>query len=156
MAIPQDEPGLEAELRSWGWKGPVWRLRRCMDVPGIEGPVVAFCGIARPEQFFAGLEAAGLQLAGRIVFRDHHRYVAGDVERLLRVASAAGASALVTTLKDEVRLRESGLRSATPADSISERLQFLTVALRIEIEDAEDAMDWLASRLRDAEVRPSV
>jgi len=180
IAIPEDVPGLEAELHSWGWKGQVWRIRRSMDVPGIEGPVVAFCGIARPGQFFAGLEAAGLQLASRIVFKDHHRYVAADVERLQRAAKAAGARALVTTPKDEVRLRESLLRSATPADkgpwspnlstqdvkrmghwnsaadSTREKLQFLTAGLRIEIEDAGTVMNWLSSRLRDSGVRPSV
>ena len=40
-----------------------------MEVLSINGPVVAFCGIARPEQFFAGLDAAGLSLANRIAFR---------------------------------------------------------------------------------------
>ncbi len=28
IAIPADEPELEAELRAWGWDGPVWRLHR--------------------------------------------------------------------------------------------------------------------------------
>ena len=104
IAIPDAEAGLEEELRRWGWKGPLWRVRRRMDVPQVAGPVVAFCGIARPEQFFAGLEAAGLQLAGRIAFRDHHRYSDADMERLYRAARAPGAGALVTTLKDRVRL----------------------------------------------------
>ena len=53
-----------------------------MEVPLIDGAVVAFCGIARPGQFFAGLEAAGLRLAARIAFPDHHRYTAADLARL--------------------------------------------------------------------------
>ncbi len=48
--------------------------------PAIDGPVAAFCGIARPEQFFAGLEAAGLRLAVQIAFPDHHRYTVRDLE----------------------------------------------------------------------------
>ena len=105
VAIPDDDDELERELRSWGWTGPVWRLHRRMEVPQADGPVVAFCGIARPEQFFAGLEAAGLRLAGRIAFRDHHRYTLSDLEKLRAVAARAGAISLVTTRKDEVRLR---------------------------------------------------
>ena len=81
LAIPADDPEFEAELRAWGWKGPVWRLRRRMEIPQVAGPVVAFCGIARPEQFFAGLEAAGLQLAARLAFPDHHQlYARADLK----------------------------------------------------------------------------
>jgi tetraacyldisaccharide 4'-kinase len=36
--------------------------------------VVAFAGIAKPERFFDALEGAGLELAARVRFRDHHRY----------------------------------------------------------------------------------
>ncbi len=81
LAIPADDPAFEAELKASGWTGQVWRLRRTMDVPAIEGPVAAFCGIARPEQFFAGLEAAGLQLETRTAYPDHHRYTARDICR---------------------------------------------------------------------------
>jgi tetraacyldisaccharide 4'-kinase len=112
ICIPSEEPGLENELRAWGWKGPVWRLRRHMDIPVVEGRVVAFCGIARPGQFFAGLEAAGLKLARRIAFEDHYRYAAVDLDQLERAARAAGARALITTAKDRVRL--AGLGGSHP------------------------------------------
>ncbi len=74
LAIPADDPNFEAELRTWGWTGPVWHLHRRMEVPQVAGPVVAFCGIARPEQFFAGLESAGVKVADRLAFRDHFSY----------------------------------------------------------------------------------
>jgi tetraacyldisaccharide 4'-kinase len=144
IAIPDAEAGLEQELRLWGWTGPLWRVRRRMDVPQVAGPVVAFCGIARPEQFFIGLEAAGLQLAGRIAFRDHHRYSDTDMQRLYRAATAAGASALVTTLKDKVRL------GAVPGTEIP----ILTAGLRLEIEDEVGALEGLEGRLRDTARRP--
>ncbi len=55
LAVPATESEIETELRSYGFQGPVWRIHRRMDIPPIEGPAIAFCGIARPEQFFAGL-----------------------------------------------------------------------------------------------------
>ncbi len=69
LAIPADDASLESELRAWGWSGPVWRIRRRMDVPQVSGPVAAFCGIARPAQFFQGLESAGLRLVVKKAFR---------------------------------------------------------------------------------------
>jgi tetraacyldisaccharide 4'-kinase len=146
IAIPENDGGLEEELLQWGFKGAIWRVRRRMDVPQVAGPVVAFCGIARQEQFFHGLEAAGLTLAGRMVFSDHHPYSHADVERLGRAARTAGASALVTTLKDRVRL------GAVP----DTELPILTAGLRVEIEDEERALEWLEGRLRDTARRPSL
>jgi tetraacyldisaccharide 4'-kinase len=72
--------------------------------PAPAGPLYAFCGIGNPDSFFRRLEAHGLRLAGRRVFRDHHAYRAADLERLAAGARAAGAAALVTTQKDAVKL----------------------------------------------------
>lgn len=140
IAIPAEENELEAELRGWGWRGATWRVRRRMQVPAADGPVIAFCGIARPEQFFAGLEAGGLRLAARIAFRDHHRYAARDLERLKAAAHASEATTLVTTEKDRVRLGK--LVEALPRD-----LAIETAELRVEIEDEEAAIDWLMEKL---------
>jgi tetraacyldisaccharide 4'-kinase len=113
-----------------------------MEVPAVDGPVAAFCGIARPGQFFAGLEAGGLTVATRVAFRDHHRYTRGDVERLVASARAVGATALVTTEKDFVRL--GGL-----AAGFAERLTLKTAKLRIEIEGEERGISWLKNRLAE-------
>lgn len=149
VAIPESEPELGTELRGWGWEGPVWRLRRRMDVPRIEGPVLAFCGIARPEQFFRGLKLAGLRLAGTVAFRDHYQYSERDLERLRAMARSERASALVTTAKDGVKIAQ--FTPSTHGD-----LPIVTAALAVEILDSESAFGWLASRLLDTEVRPSV
>ncbi len=141
MAIPVEEPDLEAALRKWGWQGPIWRIARRIQVPVVSGPAMAFCGIARPEQFFRGLESAGLRLAARKAFHDHHRYSARAMERLVAAARAAGAETLVTTEKDAVRL--DGLAATVPNG-----LPVVTVRLHTEIEDADGAADWLAARLR--------
>jgi tetraacyldisaccharide 4'-kinase len=140
IAIPADVPELEAELRTWGWQGPVWRLRRSMEIPVVSGPMAAFCGIARPEQFFAGLEASGLHLAARAAFPDHHRYTARELDRLISAARAAGAASLITTEKDRVRLGK--LTSTFPA-----ALPLRTARLRVVIEDQAAAIDWLVDRL---------
>jgi tetraacyldisaccharide 4'-kinase len=147
MAIPAEEPEFEAVLRAWGWQGPVWRLRRKMEVPTVNGSVVAFCGIARPEQFFAGLESAGLHLVARFAFPDHHPYSAADRERLLAAARLAGAAALLTTEKDRVRLGK--LATARP-----ETLPLLTAGLHVEIEHEDEAVDWLVERLHPAPTNP--
>lgn len=144
IAIPGDDPDLEVELKRLGWTRQVWRLGRCMEAPSIDGPVFAFCGIARPEQFFAGLENVGLHVADRKAFRDHYAYTKHAVERLLAQAKRAGARALITTEKDAVRL---GLLSAAfPAD-----LPLKIATLHTEIENADAAIDWLLARLAEGE-----
>jgi tetraacyldisaccharide 4'-kinase len=50
LAIPADDPELEAKLKAKGWHGPIWLLHRRMEVPPIDGPIVAFCGIARSDE----------------------------------------------------------------------------------------------------------
>jgi tetraacyldisaccharide 4'-kinase len=140
MAIPAEDAALEGELRGWGWSGPVWRLRRSVNVPQVAGSVLAFCGIARPEQFFAGLEREGMQVAARSVFRDHYRYREADVNALVARARTAGAGALVTTEKDAVRLGV--LAERFPAD-----LLLHTATLSCAIEDEEAAIAWLLARL---------
>jgi tetraacyldisaccharide 4'-kinase len=148
LAIPADEPEVECYLRTITpfdrgtdrprWSGPIWRLRRTMDVPEVDGPAAAFCGIARPEPFFAGLAANGVRIAARFAFRDHHRYTPMDLQRIFAAARAAGATALLSTEKDRVRLGK--LAAAFP-----ESLPLKTVRLRVEIEDADAALDGLAN-----------
>ncbi|MGH9599472.1 MAG: tetraacyldisaccharide 4'-kinase [Terracidiphilus sp.] len=141
LAIPALEAAqLEPSLRGrGGWQGPIWRLHRRMEAARIDGPVAAFCGIARPAQFFEGLESAGLHLAARLAFADHHRYTPRDLDHIAAKARAAGATALITTEKDRVRLGQ-----------LAAPLPLHTVRLRIEIEDEPAALDWLEGQLASA------
>ncbi len=66
--------------------------------------VYAFSGIANPGSFHRTLEALGMSIRGSEVFRDHHAYGGGEIERLQRAAGASGAVAAVTTAKDAVRI----------------------------------------------------
>ena len=140
IAVSADEPEVEAAVKAQGFSGPVWRLRRTMEVPAITGPVVGFCGIARPGQFFAGLESAGLQLASRVAFRDHHRYVQHDLDCIKDAALSVKAVAAITTEKDLVRL--GGL-----ADLLRASLAVHTARLRVEIENEAVAVEWLMDRI---------
>jgi tetraacyldisaccharide 4'-kinase len=135
IAIPADDPHFESDLKAWGWQDPIWRLHRKMETPLVTAPVVVFCGIARPNQFFGGLETPGLRMA----FPDHHRYSAADLQRLATLAGNLGATALVTTEKDQIRLGK--LVSALP-----QSLPLTTVRLRVEIENQTEVMEWLMAR----------
>lgn len=142
FAIPADEPEVEQQIKSMGWQGIVWRIRRHMQIPQVNGPVAAFCGIARPGQFFQGLESAGLKLAARFAFPDHHNYTAADLHRVASDALSAGATTLLTTEKDRVRL--GSLAEILPASP-----PLKTVNLSIEIENEPAAIAWLIDHLRD-------
>jgi tetraacyldisaccharide 4'-kinase len=140
LAIPTGNSAFEAELRDWGWTGPIWRVRRHMEIPQISGPVVAFCGIARPAQFFTGLEAGGMTLASRVPFADHHRYTPRDVERLIATARSLAAGSFITTEKDQARL-------ATLASTFPSSLPLKAARLTLSIEDESPVSEWLAGRL---------
>lgn len=78
-------------------------------IPGDEPPpagtrVIAVAGIARPSAFVESLGADGLDVAATLTFGDHHRYTTGDLDRIRRTVLASGASGVVTTEKDWMRL----------------------------------------------------
>ncbi len=68
------------------------------------GPVAAFAGIARPGRFFDSLERAGAVLVARWPLADHRVYGADELRRAAEHAGRAGATCLVCTEKDAVRL----------------------------------------------------
>ena len=87
------------------------RFAERVAVPGPEAAalagrsVMAFCGIANPQKFFATLAEAGAILAGRAAFADHYPFDDGDMEALLKEAASLRATP-VTTRKDFVRIPE--------------------------------------------------
>jgi tetraacyldisaccharide 4'-kinase len=85
----------------------VWRIRRDIVVPpDLEGPCFAFSGIARPQNFFEQLQAAGVALSGTKSYPDHHSYTEADVHRLLALRARHEATAFVTTEKDAINLQK--------------------------------------------------
>jgi tetraacyldisaccharide 4'-kinase len=61
-------------------------------------------GVARPASVRRTVEGLGAEVAMARHFSDHHRFTPAEVEECLAAAGAAGASTLVTTEKDAVRL----------------------------------------------------
>jgi tetraacyldisaccharide 4'-kinase len=90
--------------------------------------IMAFAGIADPQKFFATLAEAGLVVAERISFADHHRYTPAEAQMLLERAQAQNLL-LLTTEKDHARL--TGDRQLT---GLAERAAVLPVRLVIEEE----------------------
>jgi tetraacyldisaccharide 4'-kinase len=114
----------------------VWRARRQIEI-SAGGRLIAFCGIARPQQFFDALKAAHQEISGTIVFRDHHRYAKRDIERLLALKKQTNASGFVTTEKDAMNL-----------GTLFAQLQPLrTAVLRIDLESPEQIMAELFKAL---------
>jgi len=68
--------------------------------------IMAFSGIGSPEAFRRGLAALGAAVVSYRDFPDHHPYSDSDIAALRRLAAQSGASLLVTTEKDGVRLAD--------------------------------------------------
>lgn len=66
--------------------------------------VAAFSGIAVPQSFEGFLRGMGARLVSVDRFADHHRYQAPEIIDAVNRADELGASALITTEKDAVRL----------------------------------------------------
>jgi tetraacyldisaccharide 4'-kinase len=69
------------------------------------GPFFGFCGIGNPKAFWNDLARWHVPLAGHAEFRDHHHYTGSDIRRLEEAADKAGATAFITTEKDEQNLK---------------------------------------------------
>ncbi len=67
-------------------------------------PVLAMAGIAGPERFFAALRADGWNVAETLAFADHHRFDRADIGRMDAAARRSGATLILTTEKDMMRL----------------------------------------------------
>jgi tetraacyldisaccharide 4'-kinase len=117
----------------------VWRARRQVEI-AADGRLIAFCGIARPRQFFDALQAAHQEIAGTLAFRDHHRYTQRDIDRLLDLKKQTGAPGFVTTEKDAINL-----------GTLSTQLQPLrTALLRIDLESHDTVMAEMLKTLKQS------
>ncbi|MDX9730548.1 MAG: tetraacyldisaccharide 4'-kinase [Bdellovibrionales bacterium] len=69
-------------------------------------PLLVAAGLARPDVFFEMVRAHALQpvVKETIVFADHHRYTASDVEMMIEKARALDVKRVLVTEKDAVKL----------------------------------------------------
>ena len=82
----------------------VWRVRRGISPANVPPRPVAFCGIARPQNFMLQLRKAGIEPAAEAVYRDHYAYSEKDVRELLALRAQSEAGGFVTTEKDAINL----------------------------------------------------
>jgi tetraacyldisaccharide 4'-kinase len=75
------------------------------NITDSDGLFAAFCGIGNPRSFFSQLRSSGHNLSYTRSFSDHHNYSQSDIDELQREATSREARALLTTAKDEVKLR---------------------------------------------------
>ena len=67
--------------------------------------VAAFCAVGNPHSFFENLRGLGFELALEKSFPDHHVYSQDEIDALVQAAKSVGATTLITTAKDAVKLR---------------------------------------------------
>ncbi|MCP5119403.1 MAG: tetraacyldisaccharide 4'-kinase, partial [bacterium] len=134
--------GIEAKLRRWNPRAPVFRSsvvpREWVDLgSGQKSPpdavagmrVAAFCGLANPGSFRQTLGALGVTPVSWWEFSDHHHYRPRELRQLVTRARRAGAEVLLTTEKDLMNLPEGAVRQLAPLG-----LRWLRIGMKIEQE----------------------
>jgi len=121
----------------------LWKADRSVRIGDTPPGQIAFCGVARPQNFFRALHQCGLEPAATVAFRDHHLYAEKDIATLLRLRDQKKAAGFVTTEKDAINL-----------EAFAERLAPLhVVAVRMELHDAEEAMETLLEKINRGKAR---
>jgi tetraacyldisaccharide 4'-kinase len=121
----------------------IWRMKREFTAPGAPATPIVFCGIARPQQFFVQVRAAGITPAAAVEFRDHHTYNGSDINRLLAMRGKLGAGGFLTTEKDAVNL-----------GPLQKDLKPLAVAaLSLTLDNPRDIVDAILARTIFAKIR---
>jgi tetraacyldisaccharide 4'-kinase len=137
-------------IETAGLPAPVFRMiRRLGGIATDTGAVppgrpIAVAGIASPAAFFAQLRQIGLEPAETVAFPDHHPFSTRDMRRIFETARRAGASHVITTEKDYVRM--------LPFRPFPMPAGF--VPLTIEPDPLPHFAEWLAAGLRAARDTP--
>ena len=99
-----DRPVFTSEMQTHGMRrlGPA----QTDSNDAIPQPVLAFCAIGNPISFFNHVRQEGLEVTHARAFPDHYKYKREDIEALSDDGKKMGAASLITTAKDEVKLRE--------------------------------------------------
>lgn len=113
----REDAGLAAEIRKYNKHAPIFfSVHRVVAVRSGSGEkkspdclrgmkVFCFCGLADPESFGNSVAASGAEVAGMKAYRDHHLYCQQDVAEIVKECGSSGASWIITTEKDFVKLR---------------------------------------------------
>jgi tetraacyldisaccharide 4'-kinase len=120
----------------------MWRIERELVLPNLPSAPVVFCGIARPEQFFAQVRAAGITPAAEVIFRDHHAYDSDDIQALISTRHDRPGDGFLTTEKDGVNL---------PPEPCLEPLAI--AELKLTIDDPAGVVDLILTRIAERKPR---
>lgn len=103
IVLRAEDRALEPDLRKRGITTPVWIQHRNLVIEKVDS-AIAFCGIARPQEFFTALQLQGIDLAATVALRDHQQYTSAELDRLVAALRHHGAQSFLTTEKDAARL----------------------------------------------------
>ena len=140
IVLPRDFSANHPALADFSRQGkPIWRMQREIALPAALTAPIVFCGIARPQQFFAQVRAAGILPAAEVEFRDHHAYNHADIERLLAMRDKLNAGGFITTEKDAINLgpRRDDLQP------------FAAASLNVTLERPADVLDAILARIAE-------
>jgi tetraacyldisaccharide 4'-kinase len=140
VAMRQEDRELEPELRRRGFAGPVWWMERGLELPAVNR-VVAFCAIARGDEFFSGVRSGGVIVAAVRAWRDHHTYTERDIAELIELGRQHEAEAFLTTEKDSMRITNELRRTLESAAPLK------AARLMVHLQDEAAALQQLAGFL---------
>ncbi len=136
---------LARALRPFGFAGPGFAAPTLAEapIPALAGPgekALVVSGIARPEAFLRTVRQQGIEVADVLAFPDHYRYPDAALDELTAHFGRSGASFLLTTSKDMVKLRG--------------RLDIPIAELPIATKPEPAFFSWLETRLAELKKPP--
>lgn len=137
---------LARALRPFGFAGPAFAAPTEAGAPLPELPAAAggkalvVSGIARPEAFLRTVRKQGIEVADVLSFPDHYRYPDAALGELEAHFAKCGATFLLTTSKDMVKLRG--------------RLHLPMAELPIRCQPEPAFFTWLEARMAELSPRP--
>ncbi len=153
----KDRAAVEAWWRAHGGGGPIFwvdfRLSRLRPMDearasialpeAVPQPSFAWCGLGNPEAFFADLRSAGVAMRDAARFSDHHGPTPDELEGLDAEAVHIGATRLLCTAKDAVKLTEDHLAALTLPLFIAEQ----------EVEGGEALLAFVKAKLAELQAQ---
>lgn len=96
--------------------------------------VMAFCGIAQPENFRKLLQKKGVDPIHFISFADHYRYTIKDVEKIISLAHKNSINKILCTEKDLVKIAELDMAEKL---FFNAKIDLYAPVLHMEVKDAD-------------------
>jgi len=134
---------LARALRPYGFAGPGFGSRTMAGEPQYltagrvppGGRALVVSAIARPLVFLEIVRELGFEIAEHLSFPDHHRYPPASIEKIFQVYHQRGATLVLTTGKDRVKLQG--------------RLELPLAEVPIRAEPQDSFFRWLDDRLAE-------